>query len=58
MVMTEEKKKVKLKVKKKGEEVPSAAAAPTPTPATTLPKITLKGVKIHIEEVNLAKKKR
>ncbi len=46
---------MKIKIKKKGEEAEKPAAPSTPTGVP--PKITLKGVKIHIAEVNLSKKK-
>ncbi|MHC1579463.1 MAG: hypothetical protein ACXQTZ_02255 [Candidatus Alkanophagales archaeon] len=53
-------KKLKIKIKKKEEPAATAAATTTAAPATTAaaakaPKITLRGVKIRIEEVSLKK---
>ncbi|MDF2957653.1 MAG: hypothetical protein OD814_001275 [Candidatus Alkanophagales archaeon MCA70_species_1] len=55
-------KKLKIKIKKKGEPAAPATTAPTAATATTAiataakaPKITLRGVKIRIEEVSLKK---
>ncbi|MHC1636210.1 MAG: hypothetical protein ACXQTS_06310 [Candidatus Methanospirareceae archaeon] len=64
--MAPEKKKIKLKIKGK-EEGATPTAAPSPvapavmpsvTPSKmTPPKITLKGLKIRIDEINLARKR-
>ncbi|MHC1585696.1 MAG: hypothetical protein ACXQS7_05505 [Candidatus Syntropharchaeia archaeon] len=51
---------VKVKIKKKeegGDESPAAAPTPT-TPTMMPPKITLKGARIHIDEIVLSKKKK
>ncbi|OFV67583.1 MAG: secreted protein [Candidatus Syntrophoarchaeum caldarius] len=52
---------VKIKLKKKGEEAGAAPAAPAGAASTTAvpsgvpPKITIKGAKVHIDEIILKK---
>jgi len=50
-------KKLKIKIKKKEEPAAPATTAPTAATATAAkaPKMTLRGVKIRIEEVSLKK---